>query len=106
HSLDDLSRPSRQLLQLIGDYVNKKAGNGPVEKATFTRRELREAFKWGDTRLRIHLEELVEMEYLAPLTGRFGQTYHYRLVDLPADEPGRFLAGLKSVEQLRKEANL
>jgi len=106
HSLDDLSRPSRQLLQLIGDYVNKKAGSGPVEKATFTRRELREAFKWGDTRLRIHLDELVEMEYLAPLTGRFGQTYLYRLVDLPADEPGRFLAGLKSVEQLRKEANL
>ncbi|MGH9592563.1 MAG: hypothetical protein ACRD5L_05685, partial [Bryobacteraceae bacterium] len=106
HSLDDLSRPSRQLLQLIGDYVCKKAGGGPLEKATFTRRELREAFKWGDTRLRIHLDELAEMEYLAPLTGRFGQTYHYRLLDTPTDEPGRFLAGLKSVEQLRQEANL
>jgi hypothetical protein len=67
---------------------------------------LREAFKWGDTRLRIHLEELVEMEYVLPLSGRFGQTYQYRLLYTPADEPGRFLAGLKSVEQLRQEANL
>ena len=56
--------------------------------------------------MRIHLEELVEMEYAVPLSGRFGQTYQYRLVYEPTDEPGRFLSGLKSVEQLRKEANL
>ena len=41
---------------------------------------MREALKWGDTRLRIHLEELVEMEYVVPLSGRFGQTYQYRLL--------------------------
>ena len=75
----------------------------------FNRRELREAFKWGDTRLRIHLEELVEMEYVVPLSGRFGQTYQYRLVladgqHAALEQGGRFLAGLKSVEQLRREA--
>jgi DNA primase catalytic core len=106
HSLDDLSRPSRELLQQISDYVAKKAGGGSVDKVSFNRRELREAFQWGDTRLRIHLEELVEMEYVVPLSGRFGQTYQYRLLYAPTDEPGRFLAGLKSVEQLRQEANL
>ena len=111
HSLDDLSQPSRQLLSLIADYVAKKAAGDSTDKmaggtATFNRRELREAFKWGDTRLRIHLEELVEMEYVVPLSGRFGQTYQYRLLYTPTDEPGRFLAGLKSVEQLRQEANL
>jgi hypothetical protein len=46
------------------------------------------------------------MEYAVPLSGRFGQTYQYRLLYTPTDEPGRFLAGLKSVEQLRQEANL
>ena len=51
----------------------------------FNRRELREAFKWGDTRLRIHLDELVEMEYVVPLSGRFGQTYQYRLLYTPTD---------------------
>jgi DNA primase catalytic core len=106
HSLDDLSRPSRDLLQQISAYVEKKAAGGSVDKVTFNRRELREAFQWGDTRLRIHLEELVEMEYVVPLSGRFGQTYQYRLLYAPTDEPGRFLAGLKSVEQLRQEANL
>ena len=30
----------------------------------------------------------------------------YRWLYTPTDEPGRFLAGLKSVEQLRQEANL
>ena len=114
HSLDDLSQPSRQLLSLIADHVAKKAAGGSTDKmaggtATFNRRELREAFKWGDTRLRIHLEELVEMEYVVPLSGRFGQTYQYRLVladgqHASLEQGGRFLAGLKSVEQLRREA--
>jgi hypothetical protein len=110
HSLDDLSQPGRELLRLTADYV-AKTGSASGQKAgasavTFNRRELREAFKWGDTRLRTHLDELVEMEYLVPLSGRFGQTYQYRLLYTPTDEPGRFLSGLKSVEQLRKEANL
>ena len=105
HSLDDLSQPSRQLLSLIADHVTRKAAGGSTDKVSFNRRELREAFKWGDTRLRIHLEELVEMEYVVPLSGRFGQTYQYRLLYTPTDEPRRFLAGLKSVEQLRRDAN-
>ena len=42
-----------------------------------------------------------------PLSGRFGQSYRYRLLHIrPRRNRGRFLAGLKSVEQVRKEANL
>jgi hypothetical protein len=106
HSPEELPHPSRNLLGLIAGYAAKKANGGAPERVTFTRRELREAFKWGDTRLRVHLAELVEFEYLAALSGRFGQTYQYRLLYSPSDEPGRFLAGLKSMEQLRQEANL
>ena len=49
-----------------------------------------------------------QMEYLAPLSGRFGQAFRYHLLYDPdqQNETGRFLAGLKSVEQLRQEANL
>ena len=105
HSLDDLSQPGRNLLELICDYVRRHPAK---TKEGFTRRELREALKWGDTRLRTHLDELVQMEYLAPLSGRFGQAFRYQLLYDPeqADESGRFLAGLKSVEQLRREAQL
>lgn len=106
HSLDDLSRPGRELLRLVYQHVQRQAAASKTGDVTFNRRELREAFKWGDTRLRTHLDELVEMEYVVPLSGRFGQTYQYRLVYEPTDEPGRFLSGLKSVEQLRKAANL
>jgi DNA primase len=106
HSLDDLSRPGRELLRLVYQHVQRQAAASKTGDVTFNRRELREAFKWGDTRLRTHLDELVEMEYVVPLSGRFGQTYQYRLVYEPTDEPGRFLSGLKSVEQLRKTANL
>ena len=105
HSLDDLSQPGRDLLELICDYVRRHPA---AAKDGFTRRELREALKWGDTRLRTHLDELIQMEYLAPLCGRFGQAFRYHLLYDPdqQDESGRFLAGLKSVEQLRHEANL
>lgn len=110
HSLDDLSQPGRDLLELIGEYVGQQSGASARASAKdgVTRRELREAFKWGDTRLRTHLDELVQMEYLAPLCGRFGQAFRYKLLYDPeqADGNGRFLPGLKSVEQLRKEANL
>jgi len=116
HSLDDLSRPGRELLKLISDYmarqVGRVSGKAGAGTACFMRRELREAFKWGDTRLRTHLDELVEMEYVVPLSGRFGQRYQYRLVvfadgqHTALEQGGRFLAGIKSVEQLRREANL
>ena len=107
HSLDDLSQPGRELLELTHRHVRRQA-TAKNPDVTFTRRELREAFKWGDTRLRTHLDELVEMEYVVPLSGRFGQRYQYRLAYEPEqhEENGRFLTGIKSVEQLRKEANL
>ncbi len=106
HSLADVSEPGRQLLTLIEAYMRSKAARTAGDKDTFSRRELREAIHWGDTRLRIHLRELVELEYVAPLSGRQGLTYHYRLLSRPDPEAGRFLAGLKSVEQLRIEASL
>jgi hypothetical protein len=102
HSLDDLSAPGRELLQLIADYVRAKAERLAVgiEKMTFSRRELRETIGWSDTRLRIHLQELVQLEYVIPLCGGFGKTFQYRLLYDPAEGSGRFIAGLKSVEEL------
>ncbi len=106
NSLTDLSQPGRDLLEHIQDFMRNKAASGADDKDTFSRRELREAIHWGDTRLRIHLKELVELEYVAALSGRFGVAYRYRLLSRPSQNAGRFLAGLKSVEQLRSEARL
>ncbi|MEI8387647.1 MAG: CHC2 zinc finger domain-containing protein [Verrucomicrobiota bacterium] len=107
-SQDDLSFPSRQLLRLVGDYVSHRAAEekkqpGAVE---FTRRELREAIKWTEARLRLHLGELMRLEYVGAVSGRFGQRFCHRLLVDPdeADMGGRFVPGLKPVEQLGKDA--
>ncbi|MGO8680135.1 MAG: CHC2 zinc finger domain-containing protein [Limisphaerales bacterium] len=106
-SLDELSRPGRELLQLIFDYVQGQAAKLKTtgEKIAFGRRELREALKWSEYQLRTYLHELETLEYIWPLAGRQGQPFRYRLLwDGQGENGGRFLAGLKSVEQLRREA--
>jgi hypothetical protein len=111
-SLDELSRPGRELLQLIYDYTQSQAAraaqaHGPpaAEQITFSRRELREAFKWSEYQLRTYLDELEKLEYVWPLSGRQGQPFQYRLLYRgEGEEGGRFLMGLKTVERLRQEA--
>lgn len=106
-SLDDLSRPGQQLLGLVLDYVQSQAAQQKtsLDKITFSRRELRESLKWSEYQLRTYLHELAELEYVWPLAGRQGQPFRYRLLYDGQEQSGqRFLAGLKSVEQLRHEA--
>lgn len=109
-SLDDLSSPSRNLACLMADYVAKQAAKARTswEKIDFTRRELREAIKWSDARLRIHLGELTALEYLGSLCGGAGSAFRYRLLVAPeAIRSGaRLVPGLKSVEELRRAADL
>ena len=109
-SLDDLSFPSRQLLRLVGDYVRRRAAEEkkPLEAVEFTRRDLREAIKWSEARLRLHLGELMRLEYVGAVSGRFGQQFSHRLLVDPDDVDlgGRCVPGLKSVEHLRTEANI
>ncbi|MBI2318591.1 MAG: hypothetical protein HYU75_16755, partial [Betaproteobacteria bacterium] len=106
HSLDDLSPPSRELLRLIREYVRRRAAELGLDpaKVEFHRRELRQALRWGETRLRCHLRELERMEYVLPVAGRHGQLYSYRLLDEGNESDGRHLPGLKNVEQIRLEA--
>jgi DNA primase catalytic core len=106
-SLDDLSVPSREALERITGHVERRARELKTteDKIEFSRRELRETFGWSDTRLRVYLRELVAMEYLAPVCGRNGLRYCYRLIDdgMPGE---RQVPGLKDVETLRREASL
>jgi DNA primase catalytic core len=109
-SLDDLSAPGRQLAELMTAYVTAQAAARQTtwQKIDFTRRELREAIKWTDARLRLHLGELMRCEYLQPLSGANGSAFCYRLALSPEQirSGSRCAPGIKSVEQLRKEANL
>jgi DNA primase catalytic core len=106
-SLSELSRPGQELLRLAFDYVTGQAAQQKAapEAVTFSRRELREALKWSEYQLRTHLDELAQLEYVLPLSGRQGQPFRYRLLyDGQGESGDRFLSGLKSVEQLQREA--
>jgi len=106
-TLSALSRPGQELLRLVFDYVTGQAARQKVatETVTFSRRELREALKWSEYQLRTYLDELAQLEYVLPLSGKQGQPFRYRLLyDGQGEEGQRFLSGLKSVEQLRREA--
>ena len=95
-SLDELAPQTRRLLDVLDDYVSKRATEGHMERAEvrFSRRELRESCAWGDTQLKIHLARLVELEYLVVHRAeRAGYSY-----ELAWDGAGRdgaaFLVGL------------
>jgi hypothetical protein len=91
----------------VFDYVTGQAAHQKAapETVTFSRRELREALKWSEYQLRTHLDELAQLEYVLPLSGRQGQPFRYRLLyDGQGESGDRFLSGLKSVEQLGQEA--
>lgn len=110
-SLDELASPSRELLRLLGGYVTQRAGaedEKQPQAVEWTRRQLREAIHWTESRLRLHLAELVRLEYVAPLAGRCGSRFRYQLLIEPGQIAGNGRRNfvLKAVEQLHREANL
>jgi len=110
-TLDELSIPARNLLGLITAMVEERLCElrKKEEKSdslfrttdvTFTRRQLREHTGWAQTRLHIHLKELVSMEYVLVESGRSNSLQHYRLVyDGQGRNGERFIPGLKLLSE-------
>jgi DNA primase catalytic core len=97
-SLDELAPQTRRLLMLLNQFV----GDRDRESFRFSRRQLREYSGWGDFQLRMHLERLVQLEYVLVHRGGRGQSFVYELVYDGAGKDGRpFLPGLIDVERLR-----
>jgi hypothetical protein len=105
-TLDELPPQTRRLLGLVIDLVNAQClelGLSRV-RCRFTRRELREVTKWGDTQLKIHLARLVELEYLLLHRSGRGLTFEYELLYDGAAESAEIarVSGLIDVEALRR----
>ena len=95
-SLDELPPQTRRLLTLIDGHVGAECQRQAIRRADyrFARRTLREAIAWGDTQLRLHLERLVELEYLIPRRDGAGGKFTYELAYELADEQRAQVAGL------------
>lgn len=91
-SLDELPPPTRRVLAQTADYVRSRAAAQGIEcrLVRFTRRELREAIALSEKQLRVHLDRLVELEYVLAHAGRNGQRFVYELAfdgDAASDAP-------------------
>jgi DNA primase len=64
---DDMPPQTRRLLGLLEAWAHRECGRRSLalKDFRFCRREVREALKWGDTQLKVHLARLVELELLA-----------------------------------------
>ena len=107
-TLDELSIPARDLLELIDKMLSAKLAEAVEREGketstfkrdlTFTRRELREFSGWTQTRLRNHLKELIDLEYIlieSGMNGRVLQTYKL-IYDGGGKKGEKFIPGVKS----------
>jgi hypothetical protein len=102
-SLDELPPQTRRLLLLLDEMVSAACKRLAMERADyrFTRREVREATGWGATQTRIHLDRLVELEYVTAHRGGRGHGFVYELSYDGHGKDGRtFLIGLAAIESL------
>jgi DNA primase catalytic core len=96
-SLDDLAPQTRRLLLLLDQFVGERCRELAVDREDFrfSRRDVREHARWGDTQLRTHLERLVDLEYLLVHRGGRGQSFVYELLWRGEGRDGKpFLVGL------------
>ena len=105
-SLDELSPPSRRLLDQIREMVIKKSEEQDInpQEYTFTRRDIREYTGWSDTQVKRHINQLVDLEYIYSIMGSKGKEFMYELQYVEEIEPGKkFLSCLIDVDELARE---
>ena len=91
-SLDELPPQTRRVLAALSAWVGEQATTQGIDRGgvRFTRRTVRAALGLSDTQLRVHLERLVQLEYVRMHTGQNGSLYTYSVSfdgDAGADAP-------------------
>jgi len=107
HSLDELPPQTRRLLLALEHMVGEVSAAQQIERKDFrfSRRAVREATGWSHTQLRIHLDRLVELEYVLVHRGGRGQSFEYELLyDGQGKDGTPFLAGLIDVEAIGRSS--
>lgn len=96
-SIDELKPVTRLLLKQIVEYCRNHGSN------FFTRREIREAYKWEVVQLHRHLKALEDLDYICLTSPSYnnGQRHQYELLyEGNAEQSEKFVVGLKDVDSL------
>lgn len=103
-TLEELPPQTCTLLKQIKAMVTSACKQQGIaqEHYRFSRRDIREYSQWGNTQLRVHLDRLVDFEYVLSHRGRQGQGYVYELLYDGELDNQKHLTGLIDVENLRK----
>jgi hypothetical protein len=102
-SLDELPPQTRRFLEMVQEMVKKECERLGVEQADsrFYRRQICEYTGWGLTQVRLHLDRLVEYEYVLIHRGSRGLSFVYELLyNGEGKDGGPFLMGLIDVNKL------
>jgi DNA primase len=103
-SLDELPPQTRRVLGIIVRLVDERMRRQSMARSDvrFTRKDLRALAGITDTALRLHVDRLVELEYLLIHRGSTGQRFVYELLfDGDVGSPLPQLVGLLDAESLR-----
>lgn len=103
-TLDELPPQTRRLLLLLDQMVRAACKKQKMDRTDyrFSRREVREHVSWGDTQLRVHLDRLVDLEYVLVHRGGRGQSFVYELLYDGKGKDGKpFVPGLIDVTRLQ-----
>lgn len=101
-SLDELPPQTRRVLAALQTWVGEQATVQSIDRGgvRFTRRIVRGVLGLSDTQLRVHLDRLVQLEYVRMHTGQNGSLYTYSLAfdgDAGAEVPQ--LMGLANADE-------
>jgi DNA primase len=103
--LDELPPQTRRLLDHVRGLVQAKMEETkqPLSRCLFSRRELREKCGWSTTQIRLHLDRLVDLEYLATRAGRMGAPFAYEMLMEQSEDAGGWHIGLIEPEKLARD---
>jgi len=96
-SLDELPPQTRRVLGVIDALVRERIVRDAMTRrdVRFTRKELRAALGMSEKQVRVHVDRLMELDYVLPHAGRNGQRFVYELAfDGDADSDAQRMMGL------------
>jgi DNA primase len=102
-SLDELPPQTRRFLDMVKEMVKKECERLQVDRSDYrvSRRQICEYTGWSLTQVRLHLDRLVEHEYVLVHRGSRGLSFVYELLYNGEGKQGEpFLMGLIDVNQL------